>query len=294
MFYDGICINFIFHNHEFYFFNAFYFFYAYVAYTDDNSTLSNNAAESSEFFKEPITITNAYLTLISQINKILKDCDLPTLQAALIHQARTPDGVKLNKALEDKIEAAKSSFDLLRLIGKVPSCNWLDTRLIKALAYGSGFKSAINLLESYKSFVCTKKLSDALPIFSTQHQIDAYVTAISAKVKMDPDKITVGNVIQYRWTLENVILDLGNQKLNIKHVRKGCLEVYYHIPIHCSFNAYKMSLHNCHNFYTINLIHIEIGNHPLIYDPWLSDLESRTGKQIFHTQYEGKFVLLLY
>ena len=254
--------------------------------------MSNNTAECSEFFKEPITITDAYLTLISQLNNILKDCNLSTLQAALLYQARTPDGVKLNKALKDKIKAAKSSFDLLHLIVDFPSCNWLDTRLIKALARGSGFKSAINLLESYKNFVCTKKLSDALPSFSTQHQIDAYFTAISAKVKMDPDKITVGNVVQYRWTLENVILDLGNQKLNIRHVRKGCLEVYYHIPVHCSFNAYKMALHNCHKFYTINLIHIKIGDHPLIYDPWFSDLETHSVKQIFHSQYEGKFVLL--
>ena len=268
--------------------------YMYVAYAEDNSTLSDNIAESSEFFKEPITITDAYLTLISQIIKILKDCDLSTLQAALIHQARTPDGFKLNKALKHKIEAAKSSYDLLRLIGDLPSCNWLDTRLIKALAYGSGFKSAINLLESYKNFVYTRNLSDALPSFSTQQQMDAYVTAISAKVKMDPDKITVGNVMQYRRTLKNVILDLGKQNLNIKHVRKGCLEVYYHIPVHCSFNAYKMALHNCHRFYTIHLIHIEIGDHPLIYDPWVSDLETDSVKQIFRTQYEGKFVLLLY
>ena len=266
----------------------------YIAYAEDNSTLSDNTAESSEFFKKPMTITDAYLTLISQITKILKDCDLPTLKAVLFYQARTPVGVKLNKALKDKIKAAKSSYDLLRLIVKLPSCNWLDTRLIEALACGSGFKSAINLLKSYKNFVYTKKLSEALPSFSTQQQIDAYVTAISAKVKMDPDKITVGNVIQYRWNLENVILDLGNQKLNLKHVRKGCLEVYYHMPIHCSFNAYKMALYNCHKFYTIHLIHIEIGDHPLIYDPWISHLETHSVKQIFHTQYEGKFVLLLY
>ena len=259
-------------------------FLLYVAGITDNSTLSNSTKSNSELFKEPITITNAYSILISQLNIIFKDCDLSTLQTVLIYQARTPGGIKICKALKDKIIAAKSSFELLCLVDDFPSCNWLDTRLIGVLAHGCGSKSAVDLIEAYKSYVFPKKLSDALSNFLKQPKTKAYVEAISVKLKMDPDKITIDDVVQYQWAVENVILDLGNQILKIKHIRKGCLEVSYHTPIYCSFNAYKMALHNRNKFYLINLIHIDIGDHPLIYDPWLCDFIKPPIKQ-----YEGKF-----
>ena len=265
----------------------------FIADVTDNSVLSNSPKSNSEFFKEPITITNAYSTLIAQLNNIFKESDLSTLKTALIHQARTPGGIKLQKAFKDKIMAAKSSFDLLCLVDYFPSCNWLDTRLIGVLAHGSGSKSAINLIEAYKNYVFPKKIDDVLTSFLKQPKSKAYVAAVSMKLKMDPDKITVDDIVQYQWTVENVILDLGNQRLNIKHVRKGCLEVTYHLPFHCSFNAYKMSLHNCQKFYTIDLMQIEIGDHPLIYDPWLCDLIKISANEIFHPRHEGNFIFVV-
>ena len=252
-----------------------------------DSTLSSNGAEGSDVFKEPITITDAYLTLISQLNEILKCCDVSTLRAALIHQARTPDGVKLSKAFLNELKAVESSGDLLSLIGSFSSCNWLDTRLIKALARGSGNKSAINLLDSYKICVYSKKLFDALPSFSKEHEKNKYVTAISTKIKLDnPDEVTIGDIVQHKRKLGCVILDLGNQNFDIKHVKKGCLQVCYVVASQHSFKAYKMALYNCQKFYLTDLILIEIGDNPFIFDLWLSDLSKH--KQILLSLHEGK------
>ena len=76
---------------------------------------------------------------------------------------------------------------------------------------------------------------------------------------------------------------------NIKHVSEGCLKVNYLIPVHYSFNAYKMALHNRYKFYTIDLMHIGVGNYPLIYDPLYCDLEHFVKKQplqIHHGMYK--------
>ena len=242
-----------------------------------------------DLFKEPITITKAYTVLIRELTNILKFCDLPTLKIALFHQVHTPDGVKLEKSLEENIEGAKSVSDLLLALGRSQSCNWLDTRLIETLADVSKSSTAVEVINAYQKFLVSKKLSDVLS--RKREHIEAkrdYVTAIRLKTKMDPTKITVGDFKNYQWTIEDVILDLGKGVLNIEHVNEGCLEITYVMPVHYSFNAYKMVLHNRHEFCTIDLIHVEIGDHPLIYDPWLSDLEKHSVKQILHTHHKGR------
>ena len=249
---------------------------------------TDGSVDILNYFKEPITIANAYAKFLKQLNIFLQCCDLFTLKAALIDQARTPDGVKLDKPLENEIEKANSNSELLYTIRKSQCCNWLDTRLIELLAYISDSSSALELIKAYQNYLSPKKLLEVLPK-KHEHvqQRRDYVVAVHAKTKMDPEKITVGEFIKYRWTIEDVVLDLGKGILNIDHVKEGCLEIDYLMPVYCAFNAYKMILHNCHKFYSIDLMHIQIGKHPLIYDPWLSDLEKDSVKQIF-TQHDGK------
>ena len=105
---------------------------------------------------------------------------------------------------------------------------------------------------------------------------------------MDPNQITIGVLLQRRGDLENVILKLGKGKVNIHHVKPGCVEVVCSIPAHYSFVVYKNALHNRHKFHTISLLYLTCDDYPIIYDPWLFDLEedSIKRKEIFH-DYEG-------
>ena len=156
----------------------------------------------------------------------------------------------------------------------------MDTRLIEVLAYGSESSNAVEVIKAYQKFLFSKKLLDVLSRKREHLEVKRkYVAAVCIKTKMDPAKITVGDFINYRWIIEDVILDLGKGVLNIEHVHEGCLEINYLMPVHHSFNAYKMVVHNRHNFYTIDLLHVEIGGYPLIYDPWLSDFEEHSVKQ---------------
>jgi len=252
--------------------------------------MSDDSVNIFDLFKEPINITNAYTILRTQLDNILKYCNLFTLKGALIRQVRTPDGVELGKRLKKKIEAAKSNTELLYALDKSQCCNWLDTRLVEVLAYASESSGAVELIKAYQKCIHTKKLIDNLPkkLKHLETKV-AYVTAVSAKIGMDPNTITVGDFKSYHWAIEDVILDLGKGTLNIEHVKKGCLEIHYTMPVHYRFNAYKMALYNRHKFYTVDLINIEVGRHPLIYDPWFSDFKSHSTFQIIHDQCEGKW-----
>ena len=253
------------------------------------SQSDDDSVKISDVFKEPITITNAYTVLFTQLDNILRYCDLSTLKIALIHQACTPDGVELEKHLEKNIEAAKSNSDLLLALRISKCCNWLDTRLIEALAYGSKSSNAVELIKAYKKFLFPKKLADVLPKQLKHLKTKkAYVKAVTTKTGKDPNLFTIGEFIDYQWTIEDVILDLGKGTLDIRHVNKGCLEISYLMPVHYSLNAYKMALCNRHEFYTIDLFHIKVEDCPLIYDPWLCDLEKHFVKHSLQIHYKSK------
>ena len=257
-----------------------------IVYT--KSTSPDASVEVNDLFKEPITITEAYTTLHKQLGEILKYYDVITLKGALISQADTPHGVELGKEIETRIDRAKSTSKLLYALNISHCCNWLDIRLIELLAYSSESLRAVELIKAYKKQLFPRKLVDVLSKQSQHKEAKKeYIDAVCAKTKMDASKITVEDFITYRWTIEDVILDLGKRKLNIEHVREGCLEIHYHILTKCSFDAYKMAIHNRYKFHGINLIHIKIGDHPLIYDPWLSDLDKQFVKEITNSLQKG-------
>ena len=252
------------------------------------SSTPDTSVSRNDVFKEPITITNAYTTLFNRLDEILKCCDLMTLKGALFSQVDTPDGVELGKQLEKQIDEAKSSSDLLYTLKRSHCCNWLDIRLIEVLAYGSESSRAVELIKAYQKQLFPRKLLDVLSKkFQHIEAKKGYIAAVHAKTEMDPRKITVKDFMNYCWTIEDVILDLGKGVLNIEHVVKGCLEIYYGMPAKCSFNAYKMAIHNRYKFHGINLIHIKIEDHPLIYDPWLSDLDKQFVKEITNSLQKG-------
>ena len=257
-----------------------------IAYT--KSTSPDVSVGVNDLFKEPITISEAYRILYKQLGEILKYCDLFTLKGDLISQVDTPDGVELEKQWEKRIDEAESSSELLYVLKISHYCNWLDTRLIEVLAYSSGSSRAVELIKAYQKQLFPRKLVDVLSKNSQHAEAKKeYIAAVRAKTKMDPSKITVEDFIKYQWTIEDTILDLGKRVLNIEHVKEGCLEIHYHILTKCSFDAYKMAIHSRYKFYGINLIHIKIGDHPLIYDPWLSDLDNQFVKEVTNSLQKG-------
>ena len=257
-----------------------------IAYIQSAPSLSDyDCVSISDVFKEPITIANAYTILFTELGEILKCCDLVTLKKALFRQVCTPDGVELGEQLKLQIKETKSSSQLLDTLEESHCCNWLDTRLIEVLAYSSKSFRAVNLIKAYWRLLFPRKLLDVLSKKLKDVEIKKdYIAAVHAKTKMDPNKITVKDFLEYQWNIEDVIFDLGKRVLNIEHVNKGCLEICYHIPTKYSFAAYKMALHNLHKFCAMNLIYIEITNHPLIYDPWISDVGTHSVKEDVNSQ----------
>ena len=231
-----------------------------------------------------MTVGAAYASLMAKLGSVLKKDELPTLKIALTSQLTVP-GVKVQKKLKKVIESAKTSDDLLVKLERSSCCNWLDTDLLEALACGSSQPTAYELIKAYKTFLHSKKLNEVL--FKSKVK-KPYASGVGAKIDMNPNEITIGILLQRREDLENVILNLGKGKVNIDHVKQGCVEIVCSIPAHSSFVAYKNALTNRYKFRTISLLYLTYDDYPSICDPWLFDLEGHSikGKEVFH-EYEG-------
>ena len=178
----------------------------------------------SDLFKEPMTVSTAYLNLTMLLASTFQLNDISTLKIALINQAHTPAGVKLNQSTKNKIISSKSSNDLLMAISDCSSCNWLNTTLLEEMAHNTT-SDAIEMIEQYKLFIYAKKLKEVLleqP--NSTSKIAHYTTSVSAMMNVDPDEITVGDFLRLYSYDENIISDLSEGILNVERIKGGCLE----------------------------------------------------------------------
>ena len=225
---------------------------------------------------------------------MLKTVELSMLKTSLFLQARTPDGVRLHKSLQKDIEAAKSSDDLLVALGKSSSFNWLDIRLLSTLARASRVPIASTLITAYKDVVFSKSLTEALPKFSMQDsRKKLYLTKVSIKLDIPVEKITIGDVDKFIGEFEKVKLDLGKGVLNLKNVKKGCLEIQCSIPLQLTFHAYKMALHDRHSVHFPKVICIKINGFPLITGPWYSESEVSSSAHHIFNKLSGEYITIM-
>ena len=135
----------------------------------------------------------------------------------------------------------------------------------------SGINAAKILVTKYKEAIFSKKLSEVLDeVFMPQQQKDkeAYATRVGMKILKEPNEITVADLSKFAPVLETVIMDINNGTCVLEHVSTGCLEIYWLIPTHCSFHAYKSALNNRHKFCEIHLQYLHIEPYPPVYDPF--------------------------
>ena len=243
----------------------------------------------ADLFKST-SICDAYTKFTSELYFLLKDSDPLALKLALARQAKAPGGIELKKSLNKAVNNATTSYELLRALEKTPDCNWLNTCLLKAVINGSRLLEAKNLVAAYEEFLSSRKLSEVLSQFSKSKIKESYITEVCAKIDVSRD-VTVGDLFAHCNYLEHAILNLGKKRLQIKDIRKGCLE-FSSSTAQCSFSTYKNALQNFQKFCRVRLMSLKVSGHPVIYDPWLFDLDEQNvkRKEVFY-EHEGNLFI---
>ena len=246
-----------------------------------------------DIFSEPITIDEAYTSLIAELGYVLKSVELTMLKATLYGQAQTPSGVRLGEPLQKDIEAAGSGQDIILALIKSSSCNWLDIRLLTTLARATRLPIALKLIKAYEKLLFSKSLKEALPKMPKLDK-QSYLTKVHMKLKIPEENITIGDMVKHQWEIEEVILDLGKGVLQLENVEKGCLEIQCSIPVLFTFHAYKMALNNRHKIHLLQVMYIKLGSLPLIINPWFTEVAvSPTVQRQMFFNYSGEWPVIM-
>jgi len=235
-------------------------------------------------FDEDTEISEAFASLTAQLVEFLNTVKLYTLQLVLCQEVRAN---QLGDSLVKEIKSAKTVYDLLDTLSENLCSNWINLKFFKMLARCTKYKStARKLIQEYEKFLHCKKLVAALQEqFPKEKQeiINDYISEVAVKINTDIGSITVGDLLDNRTKLRDVILELGSGILNIKHVTEGCLDMRLFMSAHLSFIAYKMALQNRHKFWILNMVWIKLEKFPVICSPLLYDLE-----QTYNDKCRGK------
>ena len=255
--------------------------YSIVTASSANTSSANTSpANTSPPNTSPIDFTDcddipaAFSLLTAEISRILKRADFFVLRRAIVQQRKVPRGVQFPDALYQNIKTAPDLDTLLDLLADSKHWSWIDLRLLEALIMSLEtpmINAAKTLVTKYKEAVFSKKLSEVLDkMFMPEQKInkEAYATRVGGKIQKEPNEITVADLSEFAPFLETVIMDINNGTCVLEHLTKGCLEIYWLIPTHCSFHAYKSALNNRHKFCEIHLQYLHIEPYPPLYDPF--------------------------
>ena len=192
------------------------------------------------------------------------------IRRACIAQINSPSGAQLPPDVVQKIQNAENLDALLDTLTATKYWSWIDLRLLETLVVASGSSTALGIVNKYRETVYSMKLVDVLPNVPNKEVKDAYFTKIVSKVGKDSHEITVGDLVELRSMLERVIMDINQGACVLDHIEDGCIKIHWFIPTHHIDHAYEVACLRRHKFHELCLLSLQIGNYPVLCDPYLT------------------------
>ena len=213
------------------------------------------------------SIREAFISLTSNVSKLLENEYFPPIRRSCIEQMKTPYGAQLSPDMIQKIKAANDLNALLDILVDCPYWSWIDLRLLEAMVAASGSSVAKGFVNSYRNAIFSKKLLEVLPSIPYTEVKDAYYSKIVSKVQKDVEQIRVSDLLKFQYHLETVIMGLANGTCSLACIKEGCIEIHWFVPIHCIDDAYQSACLKRHKFHEFHLQYLQIGKHGVIHDP---------------------------
>ena len=192
-------------------------------------------------------IDSAFSKLSASVTTSIKDVNFCTLQRAAIEKANSPRMLQISNKTIPIINGAKSFQALCTVLAKSPYWNFLDNRMMEAMAAASLIPAAQQSVENFKRTFFGMTLAEAAPYFPIMPLKSAH-TKMTEQLDKDPSKMTIFELHKHRFYLETELLQTGPDTITICRIVIGSVTITWQIhadhvyKAHCSLKKKQSQL----------------------------------------------------
>ena len=182
-------------------------------------------------------IDSAFSRLSASVTMTIQDINFHTLQRAAIERAKSPKMIQKANEIVPIIDGARSFHTLCTVLAKSPYWNFLDIRMMEAMAAASLIPAAQESVKNFKRTFFGMTLSEAAPYFPIVPMKPAH-TAITEVLAKDPSKMTIFELHKHRFYLETELLQTGSDTCTICRIVIGSVIITWQIHVDHVYKAY--------------------------------------------------------
>ena len=185
---------------------------------------------------------------------ILMNGHFSNIKRSCFELFNTASGNRLTPEQTKTIKDCKNVDDLLEALALTPYWNYLDIRVLDAMATASEQNDAETTIGLYRSVIYRRKLFGTNLIFSGKESNAGFANNLDyAKIKeiynKDPKKVTVGDFVKHRDHVEQK--RTGLNMMGVQSIDPGCLEICWLIPTTTVYYAISSMHVTCQFTHTI-------------------------------------------
>ena len=189
-------------------------------------------------FTQDEPIDNAFTKLSASVTTLIQNANFPLLQRACIEKAKSPRMLHKSNEIVPVIKEAQSFQALCLMLADSSYWNFLDIRMMEAMATASMIPAAQETIENFKKTFFSMSLKDAAPYFPIMPAKSNY-TVMHEELDRDPSQMTIGELNKHRFYLETKVIQDGPDTCTIRKIMIGSVVIVWQIHINHTYQVYS-------------------------------------------------------
>ena len=207
-------------------------------------TISQQLTIAEQLLSCPVTFTrdesvdNAFTKLSAAVTTQIHCTNFSSLQRACIEKANSPKMLYKSNEIVPVIKEAQSFQALCSMLADSSYWNFLDIRMMEAMAIASMIPAAQETIENFKKTFYNMTLKEAAPYFPVMPAKSGY-TAMHEDIDRDPSEMTIGELQKHRFYLETEVIQEGPGTCKIRKIMIGSVMIIWQIHVDHAYQAYS-------------------------------------------------------
>ena len=188
-------------------------------------------------FSQNENIDDAFIKLSAAVTDIIQHTNFNRLQRACIEKARSPKMLNKSDQIIPVIKEADSFEKLCSMLADTSYWNFLDIRMMEAMATASMIPAAQETIDNFKKTFFSMTLKEAAPYFPVV-KVKPNHTELREELDRDPSQMTIGELHQHRFYLETKLLKTGADSCTICKIIIGSVGIIWQIHVDHAYQVY--------------------------------------------------------